>query len=103
MISLPNSLVVSAYLSRGLRLWLAVRGLGSLLVFLGGFDPLRLSAQTLILLLSVTAALAFIDLRIRKEAALIGNLGISIPAVMLITVVPGILGEVIIGLLGRLL
>lgn len=98
MRSLPNAVVTKAYLSRGLRLWIS----GRLLLLIAGINPVRPSIQGMILLIVLTAALAFVDIRIRREAALIGNLGLSTATVVMLVVAPAIAGEVAIALISRL-
>ena len=89
----PNQLVVRSYFARGAKLWFATRAALTALFLMAGFDPLRLSATTLIGIVVLTAALGYVDVRRRRERALLGNLGVSPLALGAFLAGPPIVGE----------
>ena len=99
---LPNAFVANAYLSRGIRLWIAVRLLVSAVYLLGGASPVQMWRSGSIALVAVTALLTYVDLGVRKERALIANLGMSVAGMVAICSAPALAGEIIITLVGRL-
>jgi hypothetical protein len=94
-----------ALFKRQLFLWLAVRAVQVPVLLLaappGDSMLMRLSAPQPAVVL-VAAALGVIELRRRHELLLIGNLGITRMQVAAILIVPGLIIETAIGLLGRL-
>ncbi|MFI5244741.1 MAG: hypothetical protein ACHQQR_05905 [Gemmatimonadales bacterium] len=94
-----------ALLKRQIVLWLAVRAIQVPVLLLaappGDSILMRLSAPQPAVVL-VAAALGVIELRRRHELLLIGNLGITRMQVAAILIVPGVIIETVIGLLGRL-
>ena len=63
-------------------------------------EPLRLPPHGSLHVVITAAALAWAEMRVLKERALIGNLGISRAAVAAVCAVPAALGEVVIVLAG---
>lgn len=94
-----------ALLKRQLVLWMAVRAIQVPVLLLAGppgvsvFDRLSVPQPAVVL---VAAALGVIELRRRHEVILMGNLGISKTQVAAIVLVPGLIIEAVIGLLGSL-
>jgi lipopolysaccharide export LptBFGC system permease protein LptF len=94
-----------ALLKRQLFLWLAVRALQVPVLLLaappGNSIARSLSAPQPAVVL-VAAALGVIELRRRHELILMGNLGITRTQVAAILIVPSLLIETVIALLGNL-
>ena len=94
-----------ALLKRQLVLWLLVRIIQVPVLLLaappGDSIFRRLSAPQPAVVL-VAAALGVIELRRRHELILMGNLGISRTQVAAIVIVPGVIIETVIALLGSL-
>jgi hypothetical protein len=99
----PSALVVRAYALRGARLWLAVRAATSAVFLLGGANPLRLAPSPTLVLLGLTVAVAFVDLRRHGEAVFLGNLGLHPATFALLLGAPAVGGEILIRVVASLL
>ena len=89
----PNSLFLRAFLSRSLRVWLIARvGISGLLLLMK-IDPLRLTFAVGLDVIVLMVLVCIIDSVRLRERALIGNMGIATPVLVLIFAVPPICGE----------
>lgn len=94
-IRLPAPVIARTYLFRGLRLWIGVRVLVSLIFFLaGGLNGVLESFGGLApwAIVALCLFLGVVDLWRRNERALLGNLGVSramVGAALLLTAVSG--------------
>jgi hypothetical protein len=97
--SLPNAIVTRAYLNRGVPLWIFGKLLLSVALLLAELDPLRVSFQGSILMVALTAILGLVDIHVRGERALIGNLGLSRSTLALIGATPAVVLEVVVAMI----
>ena len=99
---LPNRALVAAYVTRHVRLWALLRvGLSGML-FLAGTDPLRVSPPTLGAVVVLAAAVGFVELRLRREIDLLGNLGVGAFALATLVIAPPLAGELLLRAVGAL-
>ena len=99
---LPNRLVVSTYVARHLRLWVLLRiGLSGLFV-LAGTDPLRVGPLTLGAVVALGVAVSVVELHVRHERDLLGNLGVNSFALCALLIAPPLAGELVLRALGTL-
>ena len=89
----PNRLIVQAYLSRGARLWLIVRAMLSGVFLLAGTNPVRLSALVGVEIVLLTGAVSFLEIRRRRERALLANLGVRPLVCGALSAAPALIGE----------
>src|SRR6185437_8055272 len=89
----PNRVIVRAYLGRGLRLWLAVRAVGTAVLLLGHVNPIRLPVASNIQLVAFSVGVCFLETYRLRERALLGNLGVRPGALAVIFSLPAIVGE----------
>ena len=99
---IPAPAIVRAWFARGIRLWLIVRLTVAVVpVLVAAADPadvLRYSLSGSVVLLSCCALLGFLDTRMRKERALLANLGISDREIVLLFAAPAALGEMMLAI-----
>jgi hypothetical protein len=108
---LPNARVTNAYLRRGVSLWILVRLFASAVILLGSSDRM-LSAMAAELagiwrtgsvgFVLAVFLLAHVDVRMRKERALIANLGFPVGVIAAVGSAPALAGEILISLIGLL-
>jgi len=89
----PNRVIVRAYLGRGLRLWLAVRAVGTAVLLVGHVNPIHLPVASNIQLVAFTVGVCFLETYRLRERALLGNLGVRPGALAIIFALPAIVGE----------
>jgi hypothetical protein len=99
---LPNPLVVRAFTLRSTRLWLITRATASLFVVLAEGHPLRLSVGAVLLMVVLSVTVCFFETWRRRERALIGNLAMSSWVLASLFVLPPVLGEAVLFVLGSL-
>lgn len=92
----PNPLLASAFLRRGIRLWIIARLAISGLVFLAGDDPFRLPIATMAVFTLVCALLGHVEMHLNHERDLLGNLGIKRRIVGLFFLGPALAGELLV-------
>ena len=92
---LPHPLIVRTYIARGIRLWLAIRGIVTCIILLGASSQ-RLSLPAMIQLVGVSVALCFLETHRRRERALLGNLGVPPFTLAVLFALPAVLGEIAI-------
>ena len=98
----PNRGIVSAYVTRHLRLWAVLRlGLSGLFL-LAGTDPLRVTPLTGAAILVACAAVSVVEMRLRREWDLLGNLSVGHGALALLVCTPPLVGELAVRALGSL-
>jgi hypothetical protein len=99
---LPNRLLVATYVGRYLRLWALVRiGLSGVFL-LAGTDPLRVTPWTVCAVVVLCAAVNVVELRVRHERTLLGNLGVDSFALGVLLLAPPLAGELVVRGLGAL-
>ncbi len=89
-------MIARLYLTRSLWLWCLARALLTLLLLIGGTDPLNLSIQSTIVLVCVILSLGWIEIRRHRELALLGNLAIHPVILSVLLVAPAVAGEIAI-------
>jgi hypothetical protein len=100
---LPNPLVVRAYVLRSARLWLGVRAVTVVVLAVAELSPFPRSPKAALLFILISTALCIVDVWRRRERALIGNLGVSLRTVAIVSVVPPALGELCVVAIAKLL
>lgn len=90
----PNPLVVRAYLARGAKLWVLTRALLIVAFLFANADPFRLSAVEFVGVITLSAALGFLETRRHRERALLGNLGVSPLVLGAMFTGPALAGEI---------
>jgi hypothetical protein len=99
---LPNSLLLRTYVGRHLRSWALLRvGLSGLFVF-SGTDPLRLSPWTVCAVVALSAFVNVVEVQVRRERDLLGNLGVDPVAFSALLIAPPLVGELVLRALGVL-
>lgn len=89
----PSSLLVRKYLARGAGLWVGVRLLASATLVMAGEDPLRAGFLTTIFIAVAACTLALLDAYVRRERALLENLGVSRRMLVTLFAGPALAGE----------
>jgi len=97
---LPNRLLVSAYVARHLRLWALLRVGLSGMFFLAGTDPLRVPPLTVGAIVALCAVVNVVELHVRHERALLGNLGVDPFVVSMLVTLPSLAGELLLRTIG---
>lgn len=93
---LPNRLLVATYVGRHFRLWALLR-IGFSGVFLWArIDPLRITSLTTCAVVVLCAAVSAIELHVRHERVLLGNLGIDSLVLSVMLVAPPLAGELVV-------
>ena len=99
----PNSLIVRAYLSRGARLWLAIRVTLSGVLLLAGANPIQLSAAAVVEIVFLSVVVSLLETQRRRERALLANLGVRPLLLGALFAGPALIGEVALQLAGAAL
>lgn len=99
---LPNRVLVTAYMWRHLRLWALLRVGLSGVFLLARTDPLRPTPSTECAIVVLCAAVSRVEVRVRHERALLGNLGVDSFALSILLLVPPLVGELVVYGLGTL-
>lgn len=99
---LPNRVLVATYVRRHLRLWALLRAGLSGLFLLAGINPLRIAPWTACAVIVLCAAVSAAEVRIRREQALLGNLGVAPVALGLLLLAPPLAGESMLCVLSTL-
>lgn len=94
--------VFHAYLIRAVVIWVTMRLAASIVILFAGENPFRLAPPVLLALVVLPAALMAVDIHRRREAILLGNLGVSVRVTGLLALVPAVVGESSLFVLGRL-
>lgn len=92
----PNQLIVRTYLLRSARLWLAVRCASGLIMAFAGLDPLRFTIGASVVVVALSIAVGFVEISLRREWALLGNLSVSPFVLGCIFAGPGAVGEALL-------
>lgn len=71
--------ILGAYVLRSARIWLGLRGLAILVLAYANLPPLPRSFGAFVIFVAVTTTLCIADVWRRRERALLGNLGVSMP------------------------
>jgi hypothetical protein len=95
-LSFPNSVVTSAYLLRGIGLWVGSRLLHALVLALAELPPFPVATLTSLHVIVFTGALALADIHRRRERVLLGNLGVSRAVIAGTCALPAVIGEAIL-------
>jgi hypothetical protein len=88
-----SAIVLRAYFPRAVWLWSLTRAAGTSLFALAGTSPAQISVETRIHYVLLAVAVCFVDLWVRRERALLGNLGVSRVAMASIFVAAAVIGE----------
>ena len=100
---LPHLSIVRGYFARGIVLWVLARLMMMVVAIFGAAIPLRevirWSVSGALGMLGVCAVLGFVDVRVRRERTLLGNLGIEDRELVVMYVVPAIVGELVLAML----
>lgn len=99
----PNPLIVRTYLIRSTGLWIAVRCACSLGMAFAGADPLRFSAGASIFVVLLSLAAGFVEIGLRREWDLLGNLGVSPVVLGSIAAGAAAAGEIVLAFLAAAL
>ena len=99
----PNTLIISNFAARGMRLWVVIRLLAGSMVALAGGHPLYFDLSSAALLVASCIALGLADMRRRHERALLENLGVSPFARASFFAFPALVGESAIAVLGSII
>jgi hypothetical protein len=92
----PTRLIAAAYVARGARLWLATRLVVTVVLLFGQEEPIKFSPMAFAGMIVLSTAACFLDVRRRREAALLGNLGVSRLSLAPLFIGPAVLGESLI-------
>jgi hypothetical protein len=100
--NLPEPLLARALIRRGLMMWVVVR----IAFFMAGVAAARLlgpptvhlAFRTVAGLLALCALLGVLDVLRRRERMLLANLGVSLPQLVMLLLIPAALGELAIAL-----
>ena len=99
---LPHLAIVRRYFARGFVLWLLARLMMMAVATFAKIpirDVVRWSVSGALGMLGVCAVLGFVDVRVRRERTLLGNLGIDDRELVGMYVVPAIVGELLLAML----
>ncbi len=99
---LPNRILVSTYVGRHLRLWALLRVGLSGVFLLAGTNPLHITPWTACAVVVLCAAVSVVEVRVRHERALLGNLGVDAFALSVLLIAPPLAGELVVRGLGAL-
>ena len=96
-----SAFIVRPYAARGARLWCGVRLLIVTLSLVGEphvsmQEAMRWTLGGALGVLACCWGLAFVDIRVRRERALLGNLGVGEQDVTLLYVAPAAIGELLL-------
>jgi hypothetical protein len=91
-----NRLVVTTFVTRGVRLWLIVRAALSGLLYLAGTNPLRLPIATTLGVLFIAVTAGYVEVHLNHERDLLGNLGIKRRSLVGFFLVPAMIGELLV-------
>ncbi len=94
---LPNRALVFIYMRRHFRLWALLRVGLSGVFLLARIDPLPVTPGTMCAVVALCAAVSGVELRIRHERALLGNLGVNSMALGMLLIAPPLVGELVLG------
>jgi hypothetical protein len=97
-----NPLIVRAYAARGAQLWIATRGLLSVLLVLAGINPVDLSVAAVVEIIALSVAVSFFDVHRRHERAFLANLGVHPLSLTVFFAVPALLAEVAVRIGGAM-
>jgi hypothetical protein len=100
--AVPSAILVAAYLRRGIWLWISLRLLATAVYLFADADPIPFWSSGSIGMVAAVTVLAFVDMRVRKEGVLIGNLGVASAVIAALCAAPAAAGEVLITIVGRL-
>lgn len=95
---LPNPLIIRAYVTRGVQLWVGARILFGGVLALATMDPVHLTFSATMLMIGLSTALGIADIVRRHERAFLENLGVSRAALVACFAGPAMLGEIAISL-----
>jgi hypothetical protein len=90
----PDRLILRAYLTRAVKLWLVSRILITVVFLFAGVDPLRLSVAAILEVVLVVVAIGFLDIRRHHESALLDNLAVSPRTLVALFAGPALAGEI---------
>ncbi len=103
LLRVPHASIVRRYVARGLILWLLVRLMMTAIAAFSGAVPVRDLARWSIAgalgMLGACALLGLIDVRVRGERTLLGNLGIDDRELVAMYLVPAALGELLLSII----
>ena len=88
-----------AYLVRGLWLWIGARLLAALVFVFARIGAVPTDTVTGVYMVALAMALGVVDVRRRRERALLGDLGVPIAVLLSWFAVPAICGELLLRLL----
>lgn len=91
---MPPESIVTSYLARGTVLWVVTRALVSVVLMLARGDLFAPSALLSAVVLST--GLAVVETHQRREWALLGNLGVRFPVVVILVAAPPLAGEALL-------
>ena len=92
----PNTLVASAYLRRGLWLWLVIRATITSVLLIAGADVRKLSTTASVEVVLLIVVVGWLETFRHRERALLGNLCVSPLLLSTFFAVPALLGEAIL-------
>src|SRR4051812_49452674 len=95
----PDALIVRAYLTRGLIIWVGARLLVSAIIALAGANPLDTTPGTVLGIVVCATILAVAQTTRLRESILLGNLRISPLMLASMLAIPAAIGELFVRLL----
>ena len=91
-----SAIFVRVYLTRGVLLWGLTRGVGTFLLAWAETRPTEISVETRIHFVLLAVTVSLIDTRVRRENALLGNLGVPTLLLAMMFLTSAIVGEVVL-------
>jgi hypothetical protein len=99
---LPDPLLARALILRGFTLWVVVRiacfVAGAVVASMFGPPSVRLALRAVVGVLALCAVLGVLDMLRRRERTFLANLGVSLPQLVVLLLLPAALGELAIAL-----
>jgi hypothetical protein len=91
---MPTASIVTSYLARGAVLWVVTRALVSVVLILARGD--LFAPPALLTAVVLSAGLAIVETHQRREWALLGNLGVRVPVIVILVAIPPLAAEALL-------
>jgi hypothetical protein len=91
-----RALILRAYGMRGLLLWSLTRATGTFFFYLAATSPRQISIESRVHFVLFAVAVCFVDSWVRRERALLANLGVSVAFLAMIFATAAIIGELML-------
>lgn len=93
-----RAVVLRPFVVRSFKMWFGVRLLLGLLLIAAGFEPFS-AGRISLGIIALSAFVSILEINLRHESALLGNLGVSPKATFAFSVIPASLGELSLALI----